>query len=302
MVVAFMELRHLRYFVAVAEEENVTRAAARLHVSQPPLTRQIRDLEEELGVALFERNGKSIRLTDTGRTFLGEARASLKRVDEAIRAVQSAARGQQGELHVGYAPSPTVEILPKILQAFQKKWPGVSVVLHDHSSPEMLAALRKGHLHAALMMQPSLQAARGLTFRALCSYPVGIIVAPAHPLSRHRSVTVEQVLAERIVAFSRQEYPDYHEFVRRTLRGNARQLRIAEECDSGPSLIAALASGRGVAVNASFGAIAAGKRVRFVALKPTPPLAVVGIAYRSRTVKAAILGFLEAAEAIGSIQ
>src|SRR5215475_8386666 len=110
-----MELRHLRYFVAVAEEQNVTRAAARLRVSQPPLSRQIRDLEEELGVTLFARSAKSVRLTEEGRLFLGEARAVLQRADEAVRTVRAMAGGTAGELLLGYAPSPTVEILPPLL-------------------------------------------------------------------------------------------------------------------------------------------------------------------------------------------
>src|SRR5690242_10594314 len=105
-----MELRHLRYFVAVAEEENVSRAALRLHVSQPGLSRQIRDLEEELRLSLFERDAKSLRLTETGRVFLEEARAVLRRVDDAVRAARAVASG--GELHVGYAPSLTARILP----------------------------------------------------------------------------------------------------------------------------------------------------------------------------------------------
>src|SRR3954469_22837844 len=99
-----MELRHLRYFVAVAEEENVTRAAARLHVSQPPLSRQIRDLEEELGVELFERAAKSIRLTEAGRVFLVEARAVLERAKLAEQTVKALGGGLSGELNVGYAP------------------------------------------------------------------------------------------------------------------------------------------------------------------------------------------------------
>src|SRR3569623_66009 len=115
-----MELRHLRYFAAVAEEQNVTRAAARLHVSQPPLSRQIRDLEDELGVALFEHGAKSVRLTEAGRAFLPEARAALRRVEEAVQMVKAVAKGERGEIHVGYAPSLAVDLLPRALRRFQE--------------------------------------------------------------------------------------------------------------------------------------------------------------------------------------
>src|ERR1700722_18678390 len=102
-----MELRHLRYFAVVAEEQNITRAASRLHVSQPPLSRQIRDLEDELGVALFHHGAKAVRLTEVGRVFLIEARAVLQRADEAVQTVKAVASGKLGEIHVGYAPSLT---------------------------------------------------------------------------------------------------------------------------------------------------------------------------------------------------
>jgi DNA-binding transcriptional LysR family regulator len=295
-----MELRHLRYFVAVAEEENVTRAAARLHVSQPPLTRQIHDLEEELGVALFERKGKSIRLTEAGRVFLNEARAALLRVDEAVGAVRAAAREQNGELRLGYAPSPTVEVLPLLLRAFQKQCPNVRVALHDHSSPEMLAGLREGRLHAALMMQPSKQAARGVTFELLRKYPVGILVPPAHPLARRRAVAMDDAFAEPFVVFSRKEYPDYHEFVARIAGQRMRRLRIAEECDSGPSLMAAVASGKGIAISASIVVLAAGARLRFVPLIPAPAPAVVGLAYRAAALTPPIQSLLGTARSLAS--
>jgi DNA-binding transcriptional LysR family regulator len=100
-----MELRHLRYFVVVAEEQNVTRAAARLRLSQPPLSRQIRDLEEELGVELFRRTAKSLALTEAGKLFLGEARAVLLRAEQAVETVRRMAKGERGKLRVGYAPS-----------------------------------------------------------------------------------------------------------------------------------------------------------------------------------------------------
>lgn len=295
-----MELRHLRYFVAVAEEENVTRAAARLHLSQPPLTRQMHDLEEELGVALFERDGKSIRLTEAGRVFLDEARASLRRVDEAVAAVRAAAREQRGELRLGYAPSPTVEILPLLLRDFQRICPKVRVVLHDHSSPEMLAGLREGRLHAALMMEPSRPAARGVAFEPLRTYPIGILVPPVHPFARRRAVSLDDALAQPLVVFSRREYPDYHEFVERTVGTRRKSLRIAEECDSGPSLMAAVASGKGIAISPSIVARAAGARLRFVPFTPAPPPAVVGVAYRATALTTPTGRFLETARALGA--
>src|SRR5260370_3342653 len=133
-----MELRHLRYFIAVAEKENMTRAAAQLHVSQPPLSRQIRDLEDELGVALFDHGAKAVRLTEAGKVFLAEARAVVQRASEAVQAVKAVASGQRGEIHVGYAPSLTVELLPRALGFFQEANPGVRVQLHALSTQKLL--------------------------------------------------------------------------------------------------------------------------------------------------------------------
>src|ERR1700761_4475821 len=112
MLLPGMELRHLRYFVAVAEEENVTRAALKLHVSQPALSRQIRDLEDELGFLLLERSAKSVRLTEAGKIFQREAKAVVQRLDEAVQAARAVAINGRSELNVGFAPSPTARILP----------------------------------------------------------------------------------------------------------------------------------------------------------------------------------------------
>jgi DNA-binding transcriptional LysR family regulator len=142
-----MELRHLRYFVAVAEMENVSRAATqRLHVAQPSLSRQIRDLEDEVGVQLLERTAKSVRLTDAGRAFLDEARAILQNADEAVTKARAVANAEPTELHVGYSPMPTAEILPKTLRAFQQAMPNVHVRLHDWSNKDLLDGIRDGRL------------------------------------------------------------------------------------------------------------------------------------------------------------
>src|SRR5438552_535441 len=110
-----MELRHLRYFIAAAAEENVSRAALKLHISQPGISRQIRDLEDEMGVQLFERTPKSLKLTQAGTVFLKEARSILQRTEEAVKNARAVAAGVEEELHVGYAPSLTASFLPQAL-------------------------------------------------------------------------------------------------------------------------------------------------------------------------------------------
>src|SRR5260370_4303008 len=126
-----VELRHLRYFVAVAETENVSRAALKLHVSQPALSRQIRDLEDEIGFCLLERTAKSVRLTDAGRAFLNDARTVLQQADEAVKQARAIASAEPTELKVGYSPAATARILPPILRAYQRLMPKVHVKLND---------------------------------------------------------------------------------------------------------------------------------------------------------------------------
>jgi DNA-binding transcriptional LysR family regulator len=148
-----MELRHLRYFVGVAEMENVSRAALKLHVSQPALSAQIRDLEDEIGFLLLERTAKSVKLTKAGRAFLDEARAVLQRADEAVKKARSIA-AEPSELHVGYSPTPVAEILPKTLRAFQRKMPNVRVRLHDWTNQAILDGVRDGRLQLGLIVSP----------------------------------------------------------------------------------------------------------------------------------------------------
>src|SRR5580765_8087345 len=194
-----MELRHLRYFVAVAETENVSRAALKLHVSQPGISRQIRDLEDEIGFQLFERSAKAIKLTNAGKSFLTEARAVLQRADEAVKTARAIATGEVGELHVGYAPSPTSRILPPTLRAFQLESPNVRVKLHDFSTEEMLAGLRDGKLQIAFVVRLTPAMLVGLGFEELARDTVCLAVAPKHRLGGRRSVTLAEVAREPLI-------------------------------------------------------------------------------------------------------
>jgi DNA-binding transcriptional LysR family regulator len=293
-----MELRHLRYFVAVADWLNFTKAATRLRVAQPALSRQIRDLEDELGAPLLERNPRGVRLTEAGAVFLPEARAVLQRAAEAAQAVRAAARGERGEIHVGYAPTPTVELLPCALHAFQNLAPGVRVTLHDLSTEEMLRGLHDGKLDLCLMVRPAAKALRGLRFELLREYPLCVAVARAHPFAKLKRVTREQLVREPLVAYASADYPEYHTLLDDLFRPTGQKYRVVEEQDSASALLASVESGRGIAVVPSCMTILAGGRVRLRPLHPLPDTLVVGTACRSQKPSAAAQKFLQAAREV----
>lgn len=293
-----MELRHLRYFTAVASLENISQAADRLHVSQPALSRQIRDLEEELGFPLFQRTAKSVRLTEAGRMLFDEGQAVLSRVDQAIAAARAVALGQQGELHVGYAQSPTVGLLPPALRLFQERHPGVRVRLHDLATSEMLAGLRSGRLQLAFLVGIGAVRGRGLRFEPMGTLNTVLAVAPGHRWARRRSVRREALSGEPLITFSRADYPDYHEGLAAWWSAAPGRPRPAEEHDSIASLLAAVEAGIGVAIVADSLAGSAGARVRLIPLDPAPAPLVVGAAWPEKQSNPVAVAFLACAREV----
>ena len=277
-----MEIRHLRYFVTVAEEQNVTRAAARLHVSQPCLSRQIRDLENEFALQLFERKARAIRLTNAGRVFLGEARAVLQRAAEAVQVARAAAEGRSNQLHVGYADSLTARLLPQALRLFQANSGEAQVTLHDLSTKEMLRRLRENRLHVALLKRPSNKALKGLFFEEFCRQEVCVALSRAHRLARARQVDLRSLGTERFIGYSRDEYPEYYEWLASVFQPLDPRPSTSEEHDSSTGVIAAVEAGRGVALVQGGFKFFAGSRVKVLPLVPASPSVVIGIVARRR--------------------
>ena len=291
-----MELRHFRYFVAVAEEENVSRAALMLHVSQPGLSRQIRDLEDEIGFQLFERSAKSLRLTEAGKIFLTEARAVLLHAEDAVKKARAVSGGTTGVINVGYAPSLTVQILPSALRKFQEQFPNVRVALHDLFTEEMLAQLGEKKLQVALTVKPPAKLLRGLNFAELAHYEMCVAVAPKHPLAKLKSISLEQIAAEPLIAYSRKDYPEYHTMLEKLFAPVRRKPRIVGEHDSVTSLIAAVESGCGFALVPSCVACMVGARLKLLPLRPAlPPIPVVAI-WRNESETELVKSFIAAAK------
>jgi LysR family transcriptional regulator, benzoate and cis,cis-muconate-responsive activator of ben and cat genes len=302
MVQARMELRHLRYFVAVAEEENVTRAAARLHVSQPAITRQIQELEEEIGVALFARTAKSIHLNEAGSKLLKEARGILMRVASAVTAIRGSHSTGSPSLNVGYAPTPTSGLLTPILRAFKKREPAVRLALRDASSCEIMIGLRSGKIQLAFTILNSRTPPRGFAFEPLREDRPMLGVAPDHPLARRRSVSVKELMPLPFVVLTPDEYPDYHEMLRMVLGPAVRRLRVVEECDSGTSLLTAIESGRAVGIASPAVNHTARGRVRLIPLVPAPTPLVVGVLYRSNSLPPHGQSLVEVARAFSEVK
>jgi DNA-binding transcriptional LysR family regulator len=273
-----VELRHLRYFVAVAEMENVSRAALKLHVSQPALSRQIRDLEDEIGFGLLERTAKSVRLTDAGRAFLDDARELLQRADEAVKKARGVASAEPTELHVGYSPTPFAEILPKILRAFQQSMPNVRVTLHDSSNNAIRDGLRDGRLQLGLIVPPAKASSmRDLRYEELFHERVCAAVAPQHPFARRRAIPLTEVATEPLIGLTREDYPEYYDYLSIIFSKVKQKPRVIEEHDSVTAVMSAVEAGTGVAIGPNVYVYSFGKRVKFLHLTPEPKPVSVGI-------------------------
>jgi DNA-binding transcriptional LysR family regulator len=273
-----MELRHLRYFVAVAEALSFTKASARLRIAQPALSRQMQDLEDEIGVDLLKRSPRGVTLTAEGQLFLEEARNILGRAEESVEKIRALARGEYGELHVGYAPTPTIEILPPALGAFQKAVPGVQVLLHDMSGDEIVDGLRRSTIQLAITPWAETKHIPDIEFESLKTYPVCVALPTGHPFARLKSIPLEKFATEPLVTLSHKEYPGAHSMLEDLFRSLGLKPRIALECDSGSSVVAAIEAGRGIALTIPVLKLVTGKRLVYRPLEGVNETVSVGIA------------------------
>lgn len=240
-----MELRQLRSFIAVAEDGVISRAAQRLHLTQSALSRQIKALEEDLGVTLLERSAHSVKLTQAGEVLLKEGRGVLERADAAVTKVR--ASGKAVLLRVGYAPTLTAGILPLAISAFTQKHPRVRVELLDLSSTEMRTGLDQGSLDVVMTVKPA-KLDEAIHWESLLQEAWCVAMSPNHPLNAKKSIAPAHLDGARMVLFSQQEYPEYWQRVTSWFKGHGMNALIAGEYDGANSLASAIEAGLGVAL------------------------------------------------------
>jgi DNA-binding transcriptional LysR family regulator len=197
----YIVLRHLRYFLAVADELHFGRAAARLHIAQPPLSQQIRRLEEEIGYPLFARSSRSVKLTPAGEVLLDRARRTLLRVTDDLEAVRSIARGEAGTLTIGFVGSAMPTALPSVLGSYRRRYPKVRLRLREHNTATLVEAIREGSIDTGFARDTD--PAEDQHIEPMILEPYVAVVPKHHPLARRQVIPVKSLRDEPFVFFAR---------------------------------------------------------------------------------------------------
>ena len=240
-----MEMRQLRYFTVLAQELSFTRAAHKLHVSQPPLSFQIASLEEELGARLFDRTSRSVQLSAAGAAFLPHARAVLERLEQARTQVQQVAQGFEGSVHMGLAGSHFLGPLPHFIAAFRQSRPKVDVVLHEMMPADHLQALHDGAVDISLMRNPSEHPR--LQAQLLWRDPVVAALPLGHRLAGRKRIALAQLQAEAFVML-RPESSVYAQKVFDACVAAGFVPRVVQQVIEAPAMVNLVAAGLGVAL------------------------------------------------------
>jgi len=243
-----MELRHLRYFVAVAEELHFGRAAERLHIAQPPLSRQIRDLEREVGTPLFERVARGVELTAAGHAFLPEARLTLAQAERARRTAQRAARGEIGRLRVGFVEAATYSaILPDVLGFFRMHLPDIGVSLFEMDTFQQAEALRDERIDLGILHSPPADADRWLRLEPVYADLMVAALPQTHRLVGRTRPALGDLAAESFVLFPRHVAPVLYDDIIARCRSVGFSPRVVQEAAGWHTLAGLVGAGVGVA-------------------------------------------------------
>jgi len=247
-----MELRHLRYFVAVAEEQHVTRAAERLGMQQPPLSQQIRILERELDVQLFRRLPRGVALTAAGVAFLADARAILAQLDHAVATAKRTARGEQGRIAVGFTSSaPFNPFVPRVIRVYREAFPLVTLTLEEGGTTELIEGLRNERIDAAFIRTP-IADREGLVVQILLEEPMVLALPRGHVLARKKgaskALSLAAVAGEIFVIYRRPSGPGLHDVIVSACNAAGFSPRIGQEAPRIGSTLNLVAAGLGISL------------------------------------------------------
>ncbi|MDB5362389.1 MAG: LysR family transcriptional regulator [Rhodospirillales bacterium] len=286
-----MELRHLRYFLAVAEELNFSRAALRLHIAQPPLSQQIRQLEEELGLQLLERGSRPLRLTEAGQFFKTEAATLIAQLEQAVAGARRIGRGEVGWIGIGYVGSAMNLLLPPVLRRFHTEHPGVEVLLYEMLPFEQQAALLDRRVHVGFV-RPGIDHA-DLTEESLYEEPMSIALPSDHRWAGRCEIAIAELADEPVVLYGGGMARGIdNSFLLSVFRAGGVEPKVAVQSQYAESALGLVAAGMGLALTAAgFGRVPRAG-VSFVPAAAPSPSIPMKIAYRATERSPVVLAFL----------
>jgi DNA-binding transcriptional LysR family regulator len=264
-----MELRHLRYFVTVAEELNFRRAAERLHVAQPALSRQIKDLEYDLRVRLLDRDTIRVRLTDAGRVFLDEARQILAHAERAKDMARDAAAGRRGRLVIGNVGPVTASFMPASLTAFRARYPEVAVTLMEIEPGEQISALESGVIQVGFTVGKDPVLPAHLRLLPVLRSPMCAVVGPGHRLAGKKRISLAELEGEKLLSFAGHKSQTHADLVSGIFAANGLKAGPTKIVEGFESLLAMIAGGQGVSLMPKHISLSGADRVQIITLQET---------------------------------
>jgi DNA-binding transcriptional LysR family regulator len=243
-----MELRHLRYFIAVAEHLNFSEASRRLHVAQPAISQTILDLEDELGAKLMSRTRRRVELTAAGKAFFAEAREIIRHAEDSKTTAQRASRGELGCLRIGFSPAAGGPILPALIKPYRKRFPLVEVRVHDMDSEEQLKAFEDKRIDIGFSRPPPKDRTREFSAEVVYEDRLELLLPASHALAKKHVVDLKNVADETFIAGFRAGAPSLYGEVVATCRRAGFSPKIALELELMNSVIFAVESGLGISL------------------------------------------------------
>ena len=291
-----MELRHLRFVVTLSEELHFGKAAARLNISQPPFSRQIRQLEDELGVQLFRRTRRQVEMTEAGHMFVVQARQILADTEEAKHLMIEARQSATTQLSVGF-PRSYSGIVVEILRTFGARYQNVRIALRSLSTSDQLRALRSGELQVAFLRLPIFDSA--LKIEVIAREPLIVAMPECNKLASRRRVRLQALANETYIMFPREMNPGHYDFLLDVCKNAGFAARIAPEADNTYTSLALVSAGLGVSLVPASARQLGWKGVVFKDLEPPVPWTEMAVAYNRESAKS-LSAFLNVVHEISS--
>lgn len=288
-----MDLRHLRYFVAVAEELHFGRAARRLNISQPPLSQQIKELEQELAVHLLNRTRRSVELTFAGRVFLDRARRVLRDASELKEATRRAERGEVGELSIGFVHSVGYSLLPPVVRHFREANLGVSLSLREQTATEQAEELARSRIDVGFTRPGAM--ANEVTSELLLREPFVLALPRAHPTAHEARPRLEHLKDEDFITYPRHRAPGFYESIIRLCASASFVPKISQETNTIHTALGLVGAGIGIAIVPASAMEIQTREVVFRLPVETEPQAEIVMAWRRDSASPALQRFIEAA-------